>query len=64
MRVIILSGLMGISFIAFILSVAFLDWVAIVSGAVFALTVLYISKHEKDLEPELDDIFGRDSKLV
>ena len=55
---------MGISFIAFILSVAFLDWVAIVSGAVFALTVLYISKHEKDLEPELDDIFGRDSKLV
>ena len=55
---------MGASFIAFILTVALMNWVTMLSGAVFALTVLYISKHEKDLEPDLEDIFGRDSKLV
>lgn len=63
MRVIILSVLMGASFIAFILTVTLMNWVTMLSGAVFALTVLYISKHEKDLEPELEDIFGRGSSF-
>ena len=63
MRVIILSALMGVSFIAFILSVMSMNWLTLLSGAVFGLTVLYISRHEKDLEPELEDIFGRDAKF-
>ncbi len=63
MRVIILSVLMGASFIAFILSAAFLNWVSLLSAVVFIGTLLYIGRHEKDLEPEFEDLFGRDAKF-
>ena len=63
MKVIVLSTILGVSFIAACLSVMLMNWVFWMSLAVLAGTCLYINRHEKEIESELDEMFGRDEEL-
>ena len=63
MRVYVLSALLVVSFIASIVTAAMLNWLTVVSLAVFATTVTYIDAHKKELESDLDKLFGRDERM-
>lgn len=63
MKVIVLSTILGVSFIAACLSVMLMNWVFWTSLAILAATCLYINRHENELNAELDDIFGKDDSF-
>lgn len=63
MRIVTLSAVFGVSFIATVLSAYLMNWVFWMSLAVLAGTCLYINRHEKEIESELDEMFGRDDEL-
>lgn len=63
MRVIVLAALFGASFIACCMTVALMNWVFALSFAVFVLTTTYMNRHEKELNAELDEMFGKDKRL-
>lgn len=63
MRIVTLSAVFGVSFIATVLAAYLINWVFWMSLAVLAGTCLYINRHEKEIESELDEMFGRDDEL-
>lgn len=63
MRIVTLSAVFGVSFIATVLAAYLMNWVFGMSLAVLAGTCLYINRHEKEIESELDEMFGRDDEL-
>lgn len=63
MRIVTLSAVFGVSFIATVLVAYLMNWVFWMSLAVLAGTCLYINRHEKEIESELDEMFGRDDEL-
>lgn len=63
MRIVTLSAVFGVSFIATVLAAYLMNWVFWMSLAVLAWTCLYINRHEKEIESELDEMFGRDDEL-
>lgn len=63
MRIVTLSAVFGVSFIATVLAAYLMNWVFWMSLAVLAGTCLYINRHEKEIESELDEMFGRDDEL-
>lgn len=64
MKVIVLSAILGVSFIAACLSVVLMNWIFWTSLLVLACTSVYINKHEAELNSELDEIFGKDDYFV
>lgn len=62
MRIVTLSAVFGVSFIATVLSAYLMNWVFWMSLAALAGTCLYINRHEKEIESELDEMFGRDDE--
>lgn len=63
MRIVTLSAVFGVSFIATVLAAYLMNWVFWMSLAVLAGTCLYINRHEKEIESELDEMFGLDDEL-
>lgn len=63
MRVYVLSALLVVSFIASIVTAAMLNWMTVASVSVFAATILYINRHEKELQSDFDDAYGRDERM-
>lgn len=64
MRITVLSALFGVSFITACLSVALMNLAFWLSMAVLAGTCVYINRHEKEIESELDEMFGRDDTFT
>ena len=64
MKIIVLSALLGVSFIVACLSVVLMNWVFWISLAILAVTCLYINRHENELNAELDGIFGKDDSFT
>ena len=58
-----MSAVFGVSFIATVLAAYLMNWVFWMSLAVLAGTCLYINRNEKEIESELDEMFGRDDEL-
>lgn len=63
MKVIVLATLFAASFIICCMTVALMNWVFALSFAVFVLTTTYMNRHEKELNAELDEMFGKDKRL-
>ena len=64
MRVKILSVVMMVSFIICTITFIKLNEVFWMALFIFSLSCLYTSRHEKTLNQELDDLFGKDDDLV
>lgn len=64
MRAKILSTIMVVSFIVYVITFMELNMAFWVSLFVFSFSCLYANRHEKALNQELDDLFGKDDDLV
>lgn len=64
MKVIVLSAIFGVSFIVCCLSVSLMNCVFWLSLCVLAVTAIYINRHEKELNAELDEMFGNDDTFI
>ena len=58
-----MSAIMAVSFVTAALTAVLMNCLFWISAAVFAGTCLYVIWHEKDLDADLDDIFGRGDDL-
>lgn len=63
MRIYVLSALLVVSFIASVATAFLMNWLTVASVSVFAATILYINRHEKELQSDFDDAYGRDDKF-
>lgn len=52
-----------ISFIVSGITIAFMNWVFILSFTVFCLISLYIERNEKRFKGDFDEIFGRENEF-
>lgn len=62
-RVKLLAALLCVSFALTVLTVWSMNVVFWISMAVFAAVSGYISRHQKELEAELDELFGRSDRM-
>lgn len=62
-RVKLLAALLCVSFALAVLTVWSMNVVFWISMAVFAAVSGYISRHQKELEAELDELFGRSDRM-